>query len=186
MKRMLEKSKMRRDDTGQCAPPLSLIQQGQLCVLLCMIRMLQWDFCAKNHVVWTDVRTSCNNIWSRCKQVSLFWTNKVCLQSHPLRKAQSLPPLVPWSYATILHPLVLWGTTGFQSDQQVVAQNNGMYQNNLAWTSTRRIGLIISVVTSTVTLNICRQKPAPASSAWWLVRHAAFKWAKRFSQTTTT
>jgi hypothetical protein len=62
----------------------------------------------------------------------------------------------------------------------------GMYQNNLAWTSTRRIGLIISVVTSTVTLNICRQKPAPASSAWWLVRHAAFKWAKRFSQTTTT
>jgi hypothetical protein len=72
MKRMLEKSKMRRDDTGQCAPPLSLIQQGQLCVLLCMIRMLQWDFCAKNHVVWTDVRTSCNNIWSRCKQVSLF------------------------------------------------------------------------------------------------------------------
>ena len=53
-------------------------------------------------------------------------------------------------------------------------------------TSTRRIGLIISVVTSTVTLNICRQKPAPASSAWWLVRHAAFKWAKRFSQTTTT
>ena len=37
----------------------------QLCVLLCMIRMLQWDFCAKNHVVWTDVRTSCNNIWSR-------------------------------------------------------------------------------------------------------------------------
>ena len=82
--------------------------------------------------------------------------------------------------------LVLWGTTGFQSDQQVVAQNNGMYQNNLAWTSTRRIGLIISVVTSTVTLNICRQKPAPASSAWWLVRHAAFKWAKRFSQTTTT